>query len=134
MGQRRAGIRHWIFALATGAILGALWGARRGAVSLTFYGSGSGLLWPLLVAGIVGLSFSVWRQRAVGEALCFALGVALGMAPWAWHEWYAWRGLSRAEIWLAAMLAFLTGLLVAPLYISLRRYLSARASAEARRP
>jgi hypothetical protein len=123
MDQRRAGRRYWIFAFATGAILGALWGARRGAVSLTFYGSGSGLLWPLLLAGTLGLSFSAWRQRAVGEALCFAAGVALGLAPWAWYEWYSWRGLSRGEVGLAVMLALLTGLLVAPLYISLRRYL-----------
>jgi hypothetical protein len=133
MGHRRPRLRYWIFAFAAGAVLGALWGARRGAVSLTFYGSGSGLLWPLLIAGILGLSFSVWRQRAIGEALCFAAGVALGMAPWAWYEWYAWRGLSRAEIWLAEMLALLTGFLVAPLYVTLRRYLSARASSRERR-
>jgi hypothetical protein len=132
MWQRRTGLGYWAMALGAGAVLGALWGARRGAVSLTFYGSGSGLLWPLLIFGAIGLAFSTWRQRAAGEALCFAAGVALGLAPWAWHEWYAWRGLSRGEIWLAAMLALLTGLLVAPLYITLRRYLSARTSARER--
>lgn len=107
--------------LGVGAAIGLVAGAANAAVLLAFFGFWGGLMWLLLITGPLGFWYSARRQKARGEAVTFATGVALGLLPGAWYDWYANRGLNGGEVWFPVLLAFLIGLTFAPTFIGIRR-------------
>ena len=118
MTPRRFGL---LLPLGIGAAIGLAAGAANAAVLLAFVGFWGGLMWLLLITGPLGFWYSARRQKAKAEAVTFATGVALGLAPGAWYDWYANRGLNGSEVWFPVVLAFLIGLTFAPAFIGIRR-------------
>jgi hypothetical protein len=105
--------------LAVGTVLGIVAGAFQGVVFLTLYGFWGGLMWPLLVGGLLALWFAAGKQRAGREAIVFGLGAALGLTPWAIYEWRI-HDLNGNEVWFPILLAFLAGSLLSPIFVVLR--------------
>jgi hypothetical protein len=109
------------FPFLVGALAGLLLGAAHGAVLLTFFGFWGGFMWLLAVTGPASLWYATRRQRAAVEALSLALGLALGLLPWAIRDWASRAGLNGDEIWFPVVLAFLLGLTLGPLLTIIRR-------------
>jgi hypothetical protein len=119
--QRASPFGRLSFSLGAGALIGILVGAVHGALLLTFVGFWGGLMWLLLLGGPLGLWVAAKKLHGGGDALAFGLGIAVGLAPWAFYEWHSRHDLNGNEVWFPITLSFLAGLMISPVFLAIRR-------------